>query len=169
MTTRTTSVLALALLLAALCGCTARHGDGVATAGGATTTTEPLSEQDQAVRYARCLREHGLDVADPEDGQLPAIEQGTASEQEVDAATQACKQYAPTRDRALSGEDAEKLRTVAKCMREHGFENFPDPDPDQGGIAIPDDSGIDTKSPEFKAAQEQCGMGGPQPSTGSAG
>jgi hypothetical protein len=168
MTTRTTRALVAGLLLVALCGCDRQDGDGVATAGsGTATSTQQPNQQDQSVRYAQCLREHGLDVADPEAGKPPAIEQGTASEQKVKAATEACKKYAPTRDRTVSGEDLEKLRAVAVCMREHGYANFPDPDPDQGGITIDDDAGIDTKSPEFKAAQEQCGMGGPPPSSAS--
>jgi hypothetical protein len=171
MTTRTTRALVPGLLLlVTLGGCSEPSGNGVATAGeGTTTSTRQSSQQDQAVRFAQCLREHGLDVADPEDGKPPTINQDSGAEQEVKAATEACREYAPTRDRTLSSEDVDKLRRVAACMRENGFPDFPDPDPDQGGISIDDDSGIDTRSPEFTAAQERCGMGGPPPSSAPGG
>lgn len=45
----------------------------------------------------------------------------------------------------------------AKCMREHGVSNFPDPTEDSGGgvkLVIP--QGVDQNSPTFKSAQSAC-------------
>jgi len=171
---RTTRILALGLLLImALTGCNGENGGGVATAGGgasSTASTGQVSDHEQAVRYAQCLRDNGIEVADPEDGHPPAIEQGTAPADEVKAATEACKQYAPTLDKPkMDTEQLEKLRQIAQCMRENGYPDFPDPDADEGGITIDDDSGIDTKSPDFTAAQQKCGMDGPPPSDAGQG
>jgi hypothetical protein len=163
---RKTRGFALGLLLvAALTGCGGQDGNNVASAGGAATSTnssEHLSDHEKAVKYAQCLRDQGIEVADPEGDRPPGIERGVASDQEVEAAEQACRQYLPEgpKTRKLDQEQLEKLREVAQCMRAHGFPNFPDPDPDKGGISLGDDSGIDTKDPMFKAAQQECGMGG---------
>ena len=40
-------------------------------------------------------------------------------------------------------------------MRAHGVPNFPDPS-SGGGIQIPDNSGINPRSPAFRAAQKSC-------------
>ena len=43
----------------------------------------------------------------------------------------------------------------ADCMRAHGVPNFPDPG-SGGGIQIPDNSGINPRSPAFQSAQSAC-------------
>jgi hypothetical protein len=47
----------------------------------------------------------------------------------------------------------------ARCMREHGIENFPDPQFDADGgasIKFGPGSGVDPDDPDFQAAQEDC-------------
>ncbi len=44
----------------------------------------------------------------------------------------------------------------ADCMRAHGVPNFPDPGGSGGGIQIPDNSGINPRSPAFQSAQRAC-------------
>jgi hypothetical protein len=165
----TRQALALGVLLvAALSGCSAQGGDGVATAGGQNSSSNSagagqLSDQEQAVKYAQCLRDQGIEVKDPEDGKPPAIEPGVATDQEVQAAEEACRKYAPGgggQVRKLDPEQLENLRQVAQCMRDHGYPTFPDPDPDKGGIVLGDDSGIDQKDPKFAEASRECGMDG---------
>jgi hypothetical protein len=169
---RTKRGLALGLLLVvALTGCGKKAGNGVATAGAtASSSAGQLSDRDKAVKYAQCLRDNGIQVSDPENGQPPAIEKGTASDEKVKAAMDACKQYQPTaQTRKLDTQQLSKLREVAKCMRQHGYPNFPDPDPDQGGIVINDNAGIDTRSSAFTAAAKACNMTGTPPSPGMSG
>ncbi len=43
----------------------------------------------------------------------------------------------------------------SSCMQSHGEPNFPDPN-SSGATAITSGSGLDPKSPQFKAAQEAC-------------
>ncbi len=59
-----------------------------------------------------------------------------------------------------SGEDTGDDRTDARlafsqCMRDNGVD-MPDPKPD-GRMAFDPDSGVDPQSPEFRAAQGECG------------
>jgi hypothetical protein len=172
---RTRRALALGLLLTvALAGCGSKEEGGnnnVATAGGTPTAASSAgsgNQQEQAVKYTECLRQHGIEVADPENGQVPAIQQGSASKEKIDEAMNACKQYLPTMpNRKLDTGQVEQLRQVAQCLRQNGFPDFPDPDPNQGGIVIDDSAGIDTKSEAFKQAQQKCGMNQPPPSGGA--
>jgi hypothetical protein len=59
----------------------------------------------------------------------------------------------------------------AKCMRANGVPNFPDPQPNGGGIEITPGDGITPGSPAMKAGQQKCshllpggGPGGQKPS-----
>src|SRR2546423_15683590 len=58
----------LPLLLVAAVACSkAKNGNGVASVGGSATpsVTPTLSFQEQGLRHARCMREHGVPEADP--------------------------------------------------------------------------------------------------------
>jgi hypothetical protein len=52
-------------------------------------------------------------------------------------------------------EDANPGIKFADCMRSHGVQHFPDPAL-AGGIQIPDNSGINPRSPAFLSAQNAC-------------
>ncbi|MBP2707962.1 hypothetical protein JOL79_29695 [Microbispora sp. RL4-1S] len=53
---------------------------------------------DQAVKFAQCMREHGVDVADPKPGEGVRIKlKGPDGEQKMKEAQGACKEYAPGR------------------------------------------------------------------------
>ncbi|NGN66737.1 hypothetical protein G5C51_22885 [Streptomyces sp. A7024] len=62
---------------------------------------------------------------------------------------------------------ADKGIAYAKCMRENGVKNFPDPE--NGQIKITPGSGLDMKSPEFQKAQEACKKLSPQGDAGAGG
>ena len=49
----------------------------------------------------------------------------------------------------------EQLRQLAKCMREHGVTNYPDPAAD-GSMQIGGQSGLNPEDPTFKAAEQAC-------------
>lgn len=163
-TTLTLALLALGLGLSA-CG-SADEGDGVATAGGdgAPSASATLSDQEAAVRFAQCMRDNGIDVADPDpdqEGFRVQLPEGTDPE-DAKAATEACKQYMPNGGAPpkLDPEALEKQRQFSQCMRDNGIEEFPDPRED-GGMLIEGDQ-FDTQSPEFKAAEEACAQFKPE-------
>lgn len=83
-------VVTAVLAVLALVGCD-RSEDG------GTGTPSPPGEPGRLQAYVTCLREHGVTVADPAPGEdLIRIEGGSATEAEIQAAREACRQYEPT-------------------------------------------------------------------------
>jgi hypothetical protein len=168
--------LLLALALAAA-GCGGGDkGDGVASLGGgkATSTTSPGGSSDPrqaALAYARCMRQHGINMPDPKidaNGRMAVqLPSGVGPDDpKFKAANEACKQYLP------SGGEPEKpgpqaqqqMVAFARCMRQHGID-IPDPKPG-GGIDADGAKGVDLNSPKFKAAQQACQQYAPKGGSG---
>jgi hypothetical protein len=154
---------ALLLLLAAAAGCSARTNEpGVATAATAAASARPsptpsLSDQERQIRFAECMRDHGVNVPDPGSNggrvQIQANDKGKAQ-----AALQACQQYLPggTLPGPPSAAQLNQMREFAKCMRDHGV-NVPDPDPNSGGIRIGGGPGQPGKDdPKLQQAMQAC-------------
>ncbi|WP_433053011.1 hypothetical protein [Dactylosporangium sp. CS-033363] len=145
-----------------LFGCSsAPSGPSVATADGGTAKPSASAAPDKAEanrQFAKCMREHGVDVPDPgPDGSIqfnPDAAGGDRSK--AVAAASACQQYLPNGGTLenLSPDQLEQARAFAKCMREHGID-MPDPDPNTGVSAILN-SGIDFNSQAFKDAASSC-------------
>jgi hypothetical protein len=165
-------MLALAIAGGGLSGCgKAVSGNGVASANGgkghsATPSASPskLGTQEALLKFAQCMREHGINMPDPQvqgSGSGPGsvqIQVGAGSDPaKTKVAQEACKQYLPNGGDAPKpdAQALEQLRKLAKCMREHGLPNFPDPDPN-GGLMLDKNSGITPNDPKFKAATEAC-------------
>jgi hypothetical protein len=178
---RTIFVTAL-LPLVVLAGCATGNADpGVASASGGTPTAEPAADDDSATgdpverarQFAQCMRDHGIDMPDPDaNGSVTLDLQGT-DQSKFDAASEACKEFAP----GAGGEHAQvdpatldKMRQFSQCMRDHGLADFPDPSAD-GGLQIKADgsSGLDPDSDVFKKAQEACQSIMPEPPGGGGG
>ena len=149
--------IALAVLIVAgLTACGTSPGDGDGAAGGPSTAAG--DPQDTGVKFAQCMREHGIPMEDPKPGEgIKLTVPQNISKEDVDAANAECKQYLPGGgDRPVpTAEEMEKLRAFSQCMRDNGVESFPDPGPD-GGLMIDQGSGVDPESDEFKSAQEAC-------------
>jgi hypothetical protein len=162
-------VLALALAVAA-CGDGGNNTDGVASLGGAnkpatTTSAGPTSKQDAqkaALEFARCMRQHGINMPDPKIDGNRITQEFTArsgskgpDSPEFKAAQQACNKYLPNGGQPTKPDPQEQQQMLefARCMRQHGI-NMPDPDANGGT----DMSGIrvDPDDPKFKAAQQAC-------------
>jgi hypothetical protein len=158
------------LLITALSACTGSPGSsGVATlqspgAGESDPSASPsasLDPETARLEFARCMREHGIDVPDPGSGGGGAVAIGgdKADVEKMQTAMEACDQFlgealgAPTE---IDPEMQDKMLEFAECMRDNGVD-FPDPGADGGGrITIGGKDGIDPSSPEFQAAQEAC-------------
>jgi hypothetical protein len=165
-----TVLLAVVLALAAGCGGRSQH-PGIATAGGGASAgaspspTASLDPEDAARRFAQCMRDHGVDVPDPDSGGGgPQIQIRASASTNVDSAVQACQQYMPSgkMGASMSPEELERARQFAQCMRDHGVD-IPDPDPNGGGgIRIQKGTGsggkggVSPDDPTFKAAMEAC-------------
>ncbi|MQY05577.1 hypothetical protein [Actinomadura macrotermitis] len=153
--------LALTLALTACGGSDGDDKDDVASAGGgkggASGSAAPtLSRDEMGVKFATCLREHGLDVKDPEPGKgLMLTFDRKVDRTVVDKAMQECRQYDPMADggKGADPKGEEHQREYAVCMRKNGVEAFPDPKPGQKGMIITRDADAD---PDFKSAQAAC-------------
>jgi hypothetical protein len=176
------AVLALCLLATACGGSSGASSDGVASAGGDSARkagADKKTDPEQAgLDFARCMREHGIDMPDPKAGEggMVMIGGGPGSDAGAGAsvaasptgppagfeeAHEACEHHlegligdgpgpmdAEAQDRALK---------FAQCMRDNGVD-MPDPDFSGGGVRITMGAGPGSADFEtFKAAQEKCG------------
>jgi hypothetical protein len=200
------TVLVGALALAA-CG-SGGGGDGVASLSsdsnngradnGADAQSSKRAKQDpeEAFRaFAQCMREHGIDMPDPQvsdDGkggvgftvEAPAggVSGPGPGDEAFKAANKACQQHlkgvvSGRNGKGPSDEDREKFQkqalAFAKCMRAHGID-MPDPtfQGDGGIMQIGPNRDIDPNDPKLEEATETCskqaGLPAPTQGGGSA-
>ncbi|MCU1429801.1 MAG: hypothetical protein JWL83_3801 [Actinomycetia bacterium] len=200
------------LLLSVLAGACSSGGGGdshIATLSGSNGTTTVPSRasgnrtaakqamQDAMLAFARCMRQHGVHMADPtftSDGKGAglALNGSPGSEATMNAAQRACQpimdkaeQNMPKPSAAEQAQERDRMLAFTKCMREHGV-NMPDPTFDANGGAkiqvhrsAPSGSGPSSnssgggppKDPKFQTASKACereGHGGPQFSLNSS-
>ena len=154
-----TAVAALAVTLAfAGCAKEGTGGDQVASANGnksASQSTSPsVDAEKMMLTYAKCMREHGIPMADPKPGEGMTLSLKPGQEETMKKAQEACRKYSPEANGAkMDPEMEKKARDYAKCMRDNGVEDFPDPQPDQPGVRVEKKQADD---PDFKKAQEKC-------------
>jgi hypothetical protein len=172
-----TTALTLLAIVVAGCGSSGSEGDGVAAleTGASTgsdsgsTTPQQTDEdpQEAALKWARCMREHGVDVPDPEvsNGRVtvrPRV--GKSIDRNKDsfkAAEKACGSPLGNAQPQLTEEDRQQMQETmlafAKCMRDHGID-FPDPDfsGGGGGFRIGPGASFDPNDPDFRQAQKAC-------------
>jgi hypothetical protein len=166
-------LMALLVVLLATAACGKPSGAGVPTAaGGASVTSRPSTTGDR-VAFARCMRQHGVNMPDPN----PDIDWSQESRApEWDAAWQACRQLLPP-DPASQGstpspQELEALRAFAVCMRAHDID-MSDPTP-TGAMTIGGRLEHVTRAqlnndPGFKAAEAACRDKLPQRDKAKAG
>jgi hypothetical protein len=172
MRTRTVAALVLLLALApAACARNKADDPSVASAqkGGVKPSSSPSAtaseDPDAPLKFSRCMREQGISwFPDPKEGKMSiAIPQGT-DRKKLEAAQEACKKFLPNGGQMHqpSAEELEQARQMAKCMRENGVPNFPDPNPDGGLNANPDKLGFSPNDPSWKKAEAACAQYGPK-------
>ena len=172
---------ALALcVLASACGGSSgadAAGGGVASAGGTKAGStgdgkKKADPQQAGLDFARCMREHGVDVPDPkaDGGGMVMIGPGAADGAATlgaeppagfEEANKACRHFLEdlVRDGGAAVDPKEQDRALkfAACMRKNGVD-MPDPDFSKGGVQIQiGGEGFDPTSETFKAAQKACG------------
>ena len=152
--------------------------------------TPPSDPQEAMLAFVDCMRDHGVDMPDPEftadggvimraDGGGDAPEQGMSGgpgDPGFDEAQEACGSLIEGTVRDIDPEQQAEIQAqalaFAQCMREHGVE-MPDPRFDADGrvsimVGGPDSPRIDPDV--MQAAQEACGgLMGPGAPAGPAG
>jgi hypothetical protein len=153
-------------------------GDGEQT----TTTEAPEDPEEALLAFTECLREHGIDVPDPEFDESGRgrmrMQLGQSGidpdDPEFRKAQEECRPLLASIRGQFTEEDRQRMQDAAvefaRCMRGKGFDV---PDPDFSGEGPGGRGGVrqffgdvDTDDPKFRAAQEECseafeGLGGP--------
>ena len=165
-----TAVVVLAAFVLAGCGGSAGADRDVASGGSGKSTASTVKKKDRqqaALDFARCMREHGVDMPDPQVGEDGLVKLGPGDGATPGQAMEIDKE-ADKACRHLLGEglqdgprgkpdpkEQERALKFARCMREHGA-NVPDPKFEGGGTAFEIGEGFDPSSPSFREAQEAC-------------
>ena len=192
--TRSPLILPAVVAALALGACGGSDDDG----GGSSASSRQDKAFEGALKFAKCMREHGIDMPDPQRTGNGGIKQTVTgkpgSRAAMEAAQKACQKYmqigggrAPSAAEQAKVKDA--MLAYAKCMRDNGVD-MPDPkfSGSGGGVTFQLGSGSrngssggpNPDSPAFKAADKVChsklaglGKGGPGgddgPSTDSSG
>jgi hypothetical protein len=161
-------VLALAALALAACGSSGNRDNN------GTGTSNDDKAFDGAVRYARCMRQHGVQMSDPERGGNggillksggPGRGPGKGAEDPDSpvfrSADRACGKFRVEPDgghQPSPQEQAERndaLIGYARCMRGKGI-NFPDPVIRGNSVSQKLGPDANPNSPKFKAADRAC-------------
>lgn len=162
-----------------------------ACGGSSPARTGAPSAADNAMKFSRCMREHGVkEFPNPEvSGDRVTLKFTTkagspgASPQTMEAAQNACKHFQAASQPNLSPEEKvaheEAVLKFARCMREHGVTVHPSTS--GGGMLIHvqrgSGGGPNPESPAFQSAQKACqglfppvkGGGGPTTGTQKGG
>lgn len=167
-TRRAVWAVAAAVLALALAGCGGDGGDGggIASAGGAASAApgaSPSAAKDDyqaMLDFTECMRGEGVEMPDPEPGGGVQLRFQGTDPAKVEAAMTKCRPLMPNGGelRQADPERIEKARQYSRCMRDNGVPEFPDPDPQTGGIMLRagPGSGLDPNDPTFAAAQKTC-------------
>jgi hypothetical protein len=172
------AIVSVALLVAACSGSGSAAGSGGSNAGESTTSPS-------AVAYSACMRSHGVpNFPDPDsNGQLPkeTAQQLGVSPSQFNAAQRACQHLLPNTGSTGSFDQQEQQcytagncppalvqqmltvgRKFARCMRNHGVSNWPDPTLDSQGRPFFNLSGhgitrSEWHSSQMRAKAQECG------------
>jgi hypothetical protein len=172
------AVLAIATLAA--CSGAAANPSGVASLASESPDPEAsaapeasVDPEEAALAFAQCMREHGVDMPDPQVGSKGemtfsiGVGPGNADVEKMQAAQEACQDLMPRsmgEPRELTAEQKDAMLGFAQCMRDHGID-MPDPEFENGGMVRigggPGSNGgegpaFDPGSDEFQAAAEEC-------------
>ncbi|HET7119855.1 MAG TPA: hypothetical protein VFI17_01245 [Solirubrobacterales bacterium] len=143
----TASMLALCIVGLAACG-----GGDSGSSGGSTS----VSREEAGLEFAKCMREHGVEMEDPKPGQNITLENDDSTTRKALAA---CDGKLRGAGQELSAEEDEEFKegwlAFSECMREEGID-LADPRFPGNGKVLLGIAGIDTTSPAFEAAAEAC-------------
>jgi hypothetical protein len=164
------ALLAVLLVVAAACSEPSGNGEGVASLGGAASVTSTTAaggsdDRQKALNWARCMRQHGINLPDPrfdaKGNMIPPEPPAVANAQakrKYGAAEQACQQYQASGGpppHPPSAQERQQALAFARCLRQHGL-NVPDPLIDATGIHQPLPEGMDRDDSRLRAPRQAC-------------
>jgi hypothetical protein len=150
------AAVGVGLIVLLLAGCSASGGSA-----GATTTTSGQAAAAVLREFVRCARANGMpnmpDLRLDSNGQV-SIPEGTPDPPK--SVERACRSIWERLPASASGQqgrppaDMQALLGYARCMREHGIADFPDPQAD-GRFPLPQSLRAG-KTPQFVRAMQAC-------------
>ena len=166
-----TVVVAAAAMFAA--GCGGGSSPGVASisrstssnsssSGGPPTEAQIQQEQQDATRFAQCMRSHGVSIPDPTVASRAFKNAFNTQSPAFQSAVTACGHLLPAgrppnQNTAQTGAQTVALLAFARCLRSHGFPGFPDPT-SSGQLTreMLASAGIDLHQPAVVQAADAC-------------
>jgi hypothetical protein len=112
------------LALAAACT-KSPDGDGIASVNGSAGASASPSAVKDAAAFARCMRQHGQNVPDPDPNASFTVVPPTGEQLPAwKTAVQACRHFLPGGEAqgGVPSQELEQLRAFAVCMRAHDIE-----------------------------------------------
>ncbi len=154
------------LLLTATAGCSS----GPDTAGGGASGD---GDRAQVMKFAQCMREHGVDMPDPPGGRIgtgpgpaaPSVPQAPSSSVVGPGASgdafEKCRTFLPNggQPQRLSAADLAQRVKFAQCMRSRGVD-YPDPSADGQAQAVPMNPGDPQAMTKLDDASRACDAAG---------
>ena len=170
---RILAATAVTLLLGLSAACGNGSGDddsalpdaaGASSASPAGDDEADLDPEDAMLKFAECMREHGVDMPDPSPGGGVRMNGEGLSEDQMEAAQAACQKWMDMAEpedggKELTEEEKQSFLDMAACMRERGY-NFPDPEFDGGRVTQKVEKGEGDlpgpDDPAFQQDMEEC-------------
>lgn len=140
--------------------------EAATAASDATTTTEAVDPEEAIQEYTACMREHGIEMPDPESGDgggVISIE-GDPGDFDLTAFDEAAAACDPILEAAFGefemspeqeAEMMDQQLAFAQCMRDEGID-WPDPD-SSGGMMIEIPDNVDPD--QLDEAMQMCSQG----------
>jgi hypothetical protein len=171
MTKNPVMIAAMAAAALALGACGSSDGGN---ASGKPSKSEEDKAYEGALKFAKCMRDEGIDMPDPQktgDGgilQKMGNDKGKApiNETKMEAAEKQCEHFMDNGGGSKDGpgddsEQRDAMLAYSKCMRQNGVPKFPDPkfsgNKVQLSIKTRDGSvNLNPDAPAFKAAEKVC-------------
>jgi hypothetical protein len=132
--------------------------------GGGSASNKPGDAL--ALQWTQCMQQHGIDANASVNGNGQRniqINRGGASQQQLQAAENACKKYQPNGGQSggqLSAQQLDQLAKYAQCMNQHGI-----PVQQHGGSVYVQGPQVDPRKDQ--QAQQACQHFLPTPGPGS--
>ena len=165
------TAVTLLLGLSAACGNGSGDDDSALPDAAGASSASPsgddeadLDPEDAMLKFAECMREHGVDMPDPSPGGGVRMNGEGLSEDQMEAAQAACQKWMDMAEpedggKELTEEEKQSFLDMAACMRERGY-NFPDPEFDGGRVTQKVEKGEGDlpgpDDPAFKQDMEEC-------------
>lgn len=129
----------------------------------ASALEEIVEQERQLFEFSACMRDEGVEIGDPTVDADGNVALGTPMNMITDhgglmEAYRACRDLIGNRPLGHGGEDRsavhDRLVDYAKCVREAGYYEMPDPVfSDAGDDLFP---GLDVDDPDYQAAEGEC-------------